>query len=225
MASIDDEIEQTHLMIPKVFVFQVPKLVSSDGYKASDWPKAAVWNGQLRVVSKGKTLSVLLEHTDKDGLFAACPVTNDKTVEPTIDSSRYFVLRISDGKGKHALLGLGFNDRTQAFDFKVAIQDYENSKKSETGPKDVTPLKDLSIPAGGKIHVNLKGGSSKSKEEASSGGLAAAVSGLKLGGSDKDKDKEKKKKKKKDKDKEKEKENSSSSSGSKKEDPDDWVAF
>jgi len=187
------------LMIPKVFVFQVPKLVSSDGYKASDWPKQAVWSGQLRVVSKGKTLSVLLEHTDKDGLFAACPVTNDKTVEPTIDSSRYFVLRISDGKGKHALLGLGFNDRTQAFDFKVAIQDYENSKKSETSPKDVTPLKDLSIPAGGKIHVNLKSGSSKSKDEGSSsgsGGLAAAVSGLKLGGSDKDKDKEKKEKEK-----------------------------
>jgi hypothetical protein len=43
-----------------------------------------------------------------------------------VDSSRYFVLRISDGK-KSAVLGIGFNDRTQAFDFKVAVQDQQKS--------------------------------------------------------------------------------------------------
>ena len=34
------------------------------------------------------------------------------------------MLRISDGK-KSAVLGIGFNDRTQAFDFKVAVQDQQ----------------------------------------------------------------------------------------------------
>ena len=50
-----------------------------------------------------------------------------------VDSSRYFVLRISDGK-KSAVLGIGFNDRTQAFDFKVAVQDQQKSHKHQTQP-------------------------------------------------------------------------------------------
>ena len=48
-----------------------------------------------------------------------------------MDSSRYFVLRISDGK-KSAVLGIGFNDRTQAFDFKVAVQDQQKSDTTRT---------------------------------------------------------------------------------------------
>lgn len=33
------------------------------------------------MVSKGDKVSVLLEHIDKEGLFAACPIQNEKTVE------------------------------------------------------------------------------------------------------------------------------------------------
>ena len=59
------ELEQTHFVAGKVFVFQVPKLESSEGFKAASWPKTPIWTGQLRVVSKGDKVSVLLEHTDK----------------------------------------------------------------------------------------------------------------------------------------------------------------
>ena len=41
------------------------------------------------------------------------------------------MLRISDGK-KSAVLGIGFNDRTQAFDFKVAVQDQQKSAANHT---------------------------------------------------------------------------------------------
>ena len=59
------ELEQTHFVAGKVFVFQVPKLESSEGFKAASWPKTPLWTGQLRVVSRGDKVSVLLEHTDK----------------------------------------------------------------------------------------------------------------------------------------------------------------
>lgn len=47
------------------------------------------------------------------------------------DSSRYFVLRISDGKGRKAYVGIGFNDRAHAFDFKVGLQDAQRQSKPE----------------------------------------------------------------------------------------------
>jgi len=175
------EIEQTHFVAGKVFVFQVPKLESSEGFKASTWPKTPLWTGRLRVVSKGDKVSVLLEHLDKEGLFAACPIQNEKTVEQTVDSSRYFVLRVSDGKGRFAVLGIGFNDRTQAFDFKVAVQDQQNTEKAEKALSE-TPAIDLSIPKDGKIHINLGGKKEKEKkkEPKSDGGISSGIGALKL---------------------------------------------
>ena len=106
--------------------------------------------------------------------FARAPIPNDPHsggLEPVVDSSRYFVIRIDDGHGllgwmwqyyrwgwafevllrvyslwhhhnilyryqlyysesiniapgKHAFIGMGFNDRSLAFDFNMAIQDH-----------------------------------------------------------------------------------------------------
>ena len=138
-----------------------------------------------------------------DGLFASCPIQNDKTVECAADSSRYFVLRLSDGKGRHALIGIGFNDRAQAFDFKVALQDWTNHNANPSPPVATGPAADYSIPQGGSIHVAFgSGGAAKKKRNSASGAdVSSALAGMKLDGppGGKDGDKEKKKKKKKDK--------------------------
>ena len=51
-------------------------------------------------------------------------------IEGTIDSSRYFTLRISNG-GREALIGFGFRDRDRAIDLREALQYYEASMRRE----------------------------------------------------------------------------------------------
>ena len=116
------------------------------------------------------------------------------------------MLRLSDGKGRHALIGIGFNDRAQAFDFKVALQDWQNHNQ-EGGPLALAPAAapgaDYSIPQGGSIHVTFGGGSgAKKKRESAGPDVSTALAGMKLDappakGSDADKEKKKKKKKEK----------------------------
>lgn len=41
------------------------------------------------------------------------------------------MLRIEDGSGKHAFIGLGFNERNEAFDFNVALSDHDKYVKRD----------------------------------------------------------------------------------------------
>jgi hypothetical protein len=69
-------------------------------------------------------------------LFALCSVDIlshplEHYVEAVLDSTRYFVIRVTDEKaGREALIGLGFRDREEAGDFRAALAKYENDVKS-----------------------------------------------------------------------------------------------
>lgn len=53
-------------------------------------------------------------------------------IETVTDSSRYFVIRISDEKrGKEAHIGMGFRERNDAMNFKMSLQEYENTMRKE----------------------------------------------------------------------------------------------
>ncbi|AEO55505.1 hypothetical protein MYCTH_2132825 [Thermothelomyces thermophilus ATCC 42464] len=69
-------------------------------------------------------VDILLEDPSTGSLFAAAPYTTPAAVEPTTDSSRFFAVRVQDPSGKQkATLGVGFEERSEAFDFGVALQE------------------------------------------------------------------------------------------------------
>jgi hypothetical protein len=94
-------------------------------------------------------------------LFASCPVDSfpGLAVEPVSDSSRYFVVRLKDPSGRHAFVGLGFQDRGDAFDLNVTLSDHFKSISKEMEiAKEVTnpqPTVDYSLRAGEKISINF----------------------------------------------------------------------
>ncbi|ETE61927.1 Adaptin ear-binding coat-associated protein 1, partial [Ophiophagus hannah] len=118
-------------------------------------------------------------------LFAQAPIDQYPgiAVETVNDSSRYFVIRIQDGNGRSAFIGIGFGDRGDAFDFNVALQDHFKWVKQETEISresqelDSRPKLDLGFKEGQTIKLNIgnmptkKSGPAKPRP-AGSGGLS-----------------------------------------------------
>ncbi|KAG5292048.1 DUF1681 superfamily domain-containing protein [Histoplasma ohiense] len=67
-------------------------------------------------------VDIVLEDPSTGNLFAAAPYTDPGAVEHAIDSSRFFALRVMND-GRKAILGIGFEDRSEAFDFGVTLQE------------------------------------------------------------------------------------------------------
>lgn len=128
-----DDIEYVLLNKKESFVYNVPPATSASGYKAADWANC-IWKGRLQVCAKGEILIIKLLDSSSGAIFAACPVPPntpiDKVIERTVDSSRYFVLTMSDKTGRKAHLGMGFDDRNDAFDFNATIQDFRRQKEA-----------------------------------------------------------------------------------------------
>lgn len=103
--------------------------------------------------------------------------------EEVVDSSRYFTIRITDDKtGREARVGIGFRERDFASNFRMSLQDYQASLQRErkayelqeayVNGGDGEAAAVLSLKEGEKIHVNLGGKSTISKDKAASVGGA-----------------------------------------------------
>jgi hypothetical protein len=120
----------------------------------------------LVIVERGEIAVIKLVTPDTGETFAECPVLAG-SVDTVVDSSRYFVLKVEDKANKrHAFVGIGFAERSEAFDFNATLQDHDRrqqdlklqaKKRAEQGPAP-----DYSIPTGQTITVRLPGGSTTS---------------------------------------------------------------
>ena len=118
--------ETTLLIKQEAHVYKIPagSVPSSGGWKATGWNlDKPDWTGKLRLVSREEACALKLEDKGSGKLYAECPVETypGPAIETVSDSSRFFVIRVADG-GRIAHLGLGFADRSDAFDVNVALQ-------------------------------------------------------------------------------------------------------
>ncbi|CAE7036052.1 NECAP2 [Symbiodinium natans] len=179
MADDDVDVESEYVLLVKrdAKVYQVPPATSASGHRAADW-KEAIWRGHVRIIARGKTLTIRLLDNGSDNLFAQCVIPNgdyDQFVERVVDSSRYWVLKIVNGP-RHAFIGFGFSDRSDAFDFNACLADFKATwvdKAKEAAALEMLPMKDLSLKDGQTFTVNLPGRNGRRREQTEQSGGAA----------------------------------------------------
>ncbi|KAG8907993.1 hypothetical protein FRB99_001159 [Tulasnella sp. 403] len=211
----NDEIESVLYVCREVMVYRVPPRTSNAGYRAEGWGdlSAYIWKGRMRIIESEKCTIRLEDASSVDcfcagdwarlpmvcpcvgtsgEVFAQCPYdVTGTSVEPVLDSSRYFVLRVEDA-GRKAYIGIGFAERSDAFDFNVALQDYTKRQKALLNPETNDPStpsphlpavkKDFSLKQGQTLgSISIPGGSSAPpKKKPASGGLLGSGSGIPL---------------------------------------------
>uniref|UniRef100_A0A8C6XRH2 NECAP endocytosis associated 2 n=1 Tax=Naja naja TaxID=35670 RepID=A0A8C6XRH2_NAJNA len=122
-----EDYESVLCVKPEVHVYRVPPRASNRGYRAAEWQlDQPAWSGRMRITARGSVAFIKLEDKNSGELFAQASVEQFPSiaVEGVTDSSRYFVIRVEDGNGRRAFIGIGFVDRGDAFDFNVALQDH-----------------------------------------------------------------------------------------------------
>ncbi|EHK96730.1 putative Adaptin ear-binding coat-associated protein 1 [Glarea lozoyensis 74030] len=156
--------------------------MSTKGYVAASWTadnnKRQIFTARLRILETAipsptnpseeqVKADILLEDPATGQLFAAAPYTIPDVVEQVLDSSRFFAVRVQGEGGRKAVLGIGYEERSEAFDFSVALQevrktlgiedDGKSGGKKPVKQKEPEVKKDFSLKEGETITVNLGG--------------------------------------------------------------------
>jgi len=175
-----DAIQRVLFLSSSVHVYQIPPLTSTKGYLATSWTAdnnaRQIFTARLRVLETAIPLpdgsdeslstEVLLEDPSTGDLFAAAPYTEPSAVEAALDSSRFFAVRVQGEGGRKAVLGVGFEERSEAMDFGIALQEARKVWEVKVGGgkgadkisgKTETVKRDLSLKEGEMIRIDLAG--------------------------------------------------------------------
>ncbi|KAI9694100.1 MAG: hypothetical protein M1822_003371 [Bathelium mastoideum] len=149
-----DAIQRILHISPRVHIYSIPPLTSTKGYSASAWTHATnptaqhIFTARLRILEtaipnakspagEDVKADILLEDASTGELFAAAPYTAPTAVEQASDSARFFAVRVVGEGGRKATLGLGFEERSEAFDFGIALQEIRKVLEMEGTPGEV----------------------------------------------------------------------------------------
>jgi hypothetical protein len=168
----DENYESIGLVKPEVNVYVIPPRQSTTRkHRAADWKlESPNFICRLKIISKADKCLIRLEDRNTGAHFATCPIENYPSiaVENVEDSTRYFVIRVQNENGQQAFLGIGFSDRSDSFDFNVALQDHfkhlkqtkqieeEEKSTNNNSSSEQQPKLDLSFKEGQTIKINLK---------------------------------------------------------------------
>lgn len=190
--AIEEALELILFQVPECYVYMIPPRKTAASYRADEWNvNKWAWEGALKVISKGEECIIRLEDKKTGELYARAFLRDGEQhpVEPVIDSSRYFVLRIEEnigGRHRHAFIGLGFRERTQAYDFQAVLHDhmkYLNKKKTAEEMEQQyqqTSSVDYSLKEGETLVLQIKNNQQKSGRSIRSKFFEQGLSNLSL---------------------------------------------
>lgn len=147
-----DEIEYLLIQKNECRAYEIPPAARSTGHLAEEW-KNCIFQGKLKIIAKGKFCHIQLLNRENQ-LFVSCevnPEAFERSVERCVDSSRYFVLTLVAPNGARVYIGMGFEERNDAFDFWAALVDFVDRIKNDNKPVVETSGPDLS-------HLQLREG-------------------------------------------------------------------
>lgn len=174
----DSAIQRIVFVTSNVHVYGIPPISSNKGFSASNWTSSTqptaqqIFTARLRIVETsldGKIKAdIVLEDPNTGELFAAAPYTSAVVVQQANDSSRFFAVRVQGEGGMRATLGIGFEDRSPALDFNIALAEMRKVSGAENDTSisargmagkgkaaEETSNQDFSLKEGEKIHIQV----------------------------------------------------------------------
>ncbi|KAI1794655.1 adaptin ear-binding coat-associated protein 1 [Ganoderma leucocontextum] len=177
----EEEIESILYIGREVSVYKIPPLKANEGHRAQEWGDLAqpLWKGRIRIIERGSSVALQFEDATTGELFAKADYDPAKPcVEAVLDSSRYFVVRVEDN-GRRAYIGMGFLERSDSFDFNVALQDYAKRWRTLKNPAEALAdqpsphmpagPKDYTLKEGQTFSISIPGRPNKPTSTSSSG--------------------------------------------------------
>lgn len=159
-SNVNEEVESILYIGREVSVYRIPPLKANEGHRANDWGDLSdpLWKGRVKIVETSKGVVLYFEDAHNGESFAKAEYDPKRpSVEAVLDSSRYFVVRVEDA-GRKAYIGMGFAERSDSFDFNVALQDYTKRWKAKLDPHAEEDIPSPHLPAGPKKDYSLKEG-------------------------------------------------------------------